>query len=125
MEKKKVVAKRSRDTEKVEKAVPKAESQVKGTLAVLALGGNQHLVREGTQVTVPRLSLKEGVKAKAKATVLEPVIKEGTVTYKIVEHLKGPKIVVMKFKAKSRYRKKRGFRASLSKVVVEKIELGK
>lgn len=99
------------------------ENKKKETLAVLALGGNQHLVREGTPLTVHRLPEEEGIKVKAKVTVIAPVIKEGTATYKVVEHLKGPKIVVLKFKAKSRYRKKRGFRASLTKVVVEKIEV--
>uniref|UniRef100_A0A831Z182 50S ribosomal protein L21 n=1 Tax=candidate division WWE3 bacterium TaxID=2053526 RepID=A0A831Z182_UNCKA len=109
MEKKKIISKKSEPT-------------VRETLAVLELGGSSHLVRKGTPLTVHRLPIKEGTRVKSKVTVLEPVLKEGTVTYKLVEHLKGPKIAVMKFKAKSRYRKKRGFRAQLSKIVVEKIE---
>ncbi|MDP1710793.1 MAG: 50S ribosomal protein L21 [candidate division WWE3 bacterium] len=122
MEKKKIVGKKVPVAKKAVKTVSKSKPIVGETLAVLELGGSQHLIKEGTQLTVHHLPIKEGVKAKAKVTVLEPTIREGTATYKIVEHLKGSKIVVMKYKAKSRYRKKRGFRASLSKVVVEKIE---
>jgi len=94
----------------------------KEKLAVLVLGGNQHLVREGSELLVNRLDLKDGKSAKAPATILEPVLGKGSVTYKVLEQEKGPKILVMKYKAKSRYRKKRGFRAQLTKIVVEKIE---
>lgn len=92
-----------------------------GKLAVLELGGRQHLVREGSELTVSHLDLKEGKSAKVPAVILQPSFGKGLVTYKLVEQKKGPKILIMKFKAKSRYRRKRGFRADLSKVVVEKI----
>lgn len=111
------------ENKKAVKTASAPKPQAKETLAVLALGGSQHLIREGTELTVHLLPVKEGVKTKAKVTVIEPSIKEGTATYKVMEHLKGPKVVVMKFKAKSRYRKKMGFRSSLSKIVVEKIEV--
>jgi large subunit ribosomal protein L21 len=39
----------------------------------------------------------------------------------IVEHFKGEKLRVSKFKAKARYRRTTGFRAYLTKVKVEKI----
>ncbi len=91
-------------------------------LAVLVLGGSQHLVREGSELTVNHLDLKDGKSAKAEVIILEPAFSKGSVTYKLLEQKKGKKILVMKYKAKSRYRKKRGFRAQLSKIVVEKIE---
>lgn len=92
-------------------------------LAVLNLGGRQYLVREGSEITVNHLDLKEGKSVKAEATIVEPDFGKGSVTYKLLEQKKGPKILVMKYKAKSRYRKKMGFRAQLSKIVVEKIEV--
>ena len=107
----------------VKAAKPKISDGKK--LAVLALGGSQHLVREGSELTVNHLEIKEGKSVKAEAIILEPNFGKGLVTYKLLEQKKGPKILVMKYKAKSRYRKKRGFRAQLSKIVVEKIEAGK
>ena len=92
-----------------------------GKLAVLKIGGSQHLVREGSELEVNRLLLKEGAKEKIEVTLLEPLFGKGTATIKLIEQKKGPKIVVMKYKAKSRYRRKRGFRPALSRVVVEKI----
>ena len=94
-----------------------------GKLAVLTLGGSQHLVREGSELTVNHLDLKDGKSAKAEAVILEPAFGKGSVTYKLLEQKKGLKIVVMKYKAKSRYRKKRGYRSKLSKILVEKIEV--
>ncbi len=78
-------------------------------------------VEEGTELTVHRLSLGEGKSAKVAATILRPAFGKGSVAYKILEQKKGPKVLVMKYKAKSRYRRKRGFRASLSKIRIEKI----
>ena len=106
---------------KPDRAAGKGEEK----LAVLALGGSQHLVREGSELTVHHLELKDGKSAKAEVIILEPAFGKGLITYKLLEQKKGPKILVMKYKAKSRYRKKRGFRAQLSKIVVEKIEIGK
>ena len=94
-------------------------------LAVLTIGGTQHLVTEGAHVTVPNLKIKEGEKNRVEVLLLVPSITEGTLTYKVLEHKKGPKVVSAKYKAKSRYRKRVGFRASLSDIVVEKIEAGK
>lgn len=105
---------------KVERSDPK---KVTEKLAVLELGGRQHLVREGSELTVNRLDLKDGKSTKAPALILQPSFGKGSVTYKLVEQKKGPKVLIMKFKAKSRYRRKRGFRAQLSKIVVERIEV--
>ncbi|MEX0587400.1 MAG: bL21 family ribosomal protein [Patescibacteria group bacterium] len=92
-------------------------------LAVLVLGGKQQLVREGSEILVNHLDLKEGKSAKAPAVILEPAPGQGSVTYKVLGQEKGPKILVMKYKAKSRYRRKRGYRSQLSRIVVEKIEV--
>ncbi|KRT67555.1 MAG: 50S ribosomal protein L21 [candidate division WWE3 bacterium CSP1-7] len=125
MESKKVNRTRSKIATPAEGGI-KAVKSVKadgGKLAVLTLGGSQHLVREGSELTVNHLDLKDGKSAKAEAVILEPAFGKGSVTYKLLEQKKGLKIVVMKYKAKSRYRKKRGYRSKLSKILVEKIEV--
>lgn len=92
-------------------------------LAVLGIAGSQYLVGEGTELEVNRLPLEEGKREKVAALVLKPKITEGSVTYKLLEHKKGPKLTIMKFRAKSRYRRKQGFRASLSRILVEEIKV--
>jgi large subunit ribosomal protein L21 len=120
MESKRKTVKAVESTKPVETVKPKTPAGEK--LAVLALSGSQYLVREGSELTVNHLELKDGKSVKAAAVILKPKFGNGSVTYKLLEQKKGPKILVMKYKAKSRYRKKRGFRAQLSKIVIEKIE---
>jgi len=119
------MAEKKTKTKPVRRAVRRKTKEKKVTvsdkLAVFELGGSQHLVREGTELEVHRVDLKEDGKAKAEALILRPKIVRGHVEYRLLEHKKGPKIDIMTYKAKARYRRKMGFRASLSKVVVEKI----
>jgi len=117
MEKKKIVVKPSI----IKSGKEKAGSE--GKLAVLEISGSQYLIREDSELKVNRLSLKEGKSVKVPATILKPVFGKGFVTYKLLEQKKGPKVLIMKYKAKSRYRRKRGFRADLSKIAVERIEV--
>lgn len=46
-----------------------------------------------------------------------------TVTAEVVKPAKGPKITIMKFKNKTRYRKRQGHRQPLTQVKVTKIDL--
>lgn len=53
-----------------------------------------------------------------KVTVGKPVIKGAKVTAKILGQEKGEKIEVRRFKSKVRYRRKTGFRASLTRLEI-------
>ena len=44
-----------------------------------------------------------------------------TVTAEVVENLRGPKIVIQKFKNKTGYKKRQGYRSALTKVKVTSI----
>lgn len=102
------------------------------TYAVVKTGGKQYLVKEGTMLTVDQLEVgKEGKKIEletllkfdeeGKAFKLgQPVLKE-KVTAEVIDNVKGDKIRIAKFKAKSRYRKVRGFRARLTKLKIIKV----
>jgi len=98
--------------------------------AVVKAGGKQHKVAVGDRFTVNRL---EGV---AGDTVALPVVllvdgdtvtsdaealAKITATGEIVEHGKGPKIKIHKFKNKTGYHKRQGHRQPLSEVVVTAI----
>lgn len=112
----------------VEKKVTKDKK-----FAVIKIGGGQEMVREGDLLEVPRLEGKEGNKFKVKDVLMvagsgklkigTPLVAGAEVTLKILEHSKGKKVEIRKFRAKSRYRRKTGHRQPITKVQVEKIVL--
>ena len=98
--------------------------------AVIKTGGKQYKVQEGDIIEIDRIVGKDGkftfeevllLVNDGKVTVGKPFITGEKVEGKILEDLKGIKIRVSKFKSKVRYRRTTGFRASLSKVRIEKI----
>jgi len=109
------------------------ESPKEGAYAVIATGGKQYIVSEGDVVTIEKLpgELKEGDKVVFDKVLLvddgkdtklgEPYISGAKVTGILAEEGKAKKVTVIKFKAKSRYFKKRGHRQPYMKVRVEKI----
>lgn len=74
----------------------------------------------GENVTLPALLLVDGSSVTSDAASLAGV----TVSAEVVEHTKGPKIEVLKYKNKSGYRKRQGHRQSLSQLRVTGIESG-
>ena len=58
-----------------------------------------------------------------KVSVGKPLVKGAKVTLKVLEHGKGDKIIVYKYKPKKNYRRKYGHRQPYSKVLVESIAL--
>ena len=99
--------------------------------AVIGTGGKQYLVSEGDIVDIDKIGLKENEKVTFENVLLlvnEEKIEIGKpslsvkITGKVIKEFKGDKIRVSKFKAKSRHRRTIGFRASLTKVQIEKIE---
>ena len=99
--------------------------------AVIKTGGKQYKVSEGDVIEIERLNSEKGDKvifdkvlllvSDDKIKIGKPFIEGEKVEGKLLENLKGDKIRVSKFKAKVRYRKTIGFRASVSKVRIEKL----
>lgn len=99
--------------------------------AVIRSGGKQYKISVGDVLELDKLNLDQGSDVvfddvlllvnEGKATVGKPGISGARVEAKLVENKKGEKIRVMKFKAKSRYRRTIGFRSQLSVVQIEKI----
>jgi large subunit ribosomal protein L21 len=52
----------------------------------------------------------------------KPVVEGAKAVLKVLEHGKGDKILVFKYKPKKKYRRTRGHRQPFSRVMVEKIE---
>lgn len=99
--------------------------------AIVKIGGNQYRVEEGSRITVEHLPQKEGETVKfeeillsvneEKTNVGKPYIKGASVTARVIKQGKGEKIDVRKFKAKTGYRRKCGFRSVITQLTIEKI----
>ncbi|GIW70005.1 MAG: hypothetical protein KatS3mg101_0752 [Patescibacteria group bacterium] len=97
--------------------------------AIIKIGPAQYKVHEGDNLTVRKQD--DGVSADVllysdgKEVVLgAPMVENAHVYLKVVEHKRGEKIAVSRFKSKSRYRKTKGYRDELTVLHVEKIEFG-
>ena len=99
--------------------------------AVIETGGKQYRVQEGDVVFLEKLKAESGSEVvfdKVLALSDEGTMSFGTpfltdtiVRAKILSHGKDKKIVVFKYKAKKRYRRKQGHRQPYTKVQIEKI----
>jgi large subunit ribosomal protein L21 len=99
--------------------------------AIVKTGGKQYRVEEGQTLLVERLPGDAGAKLD-----LEPLLFAGddtlfgnalgkvTVAAEVVEHLRGPKLRVNKFKPKRGYRRRMGHRQELTRIRVTKISKG-
>lgn len=97
--------------------------------AVVRITGKQYRVEEGKEILVDKVidPKKLGVEVLLvadgdKVSVGTPVLEKAKVEIKVVQEMeKGVKVEIYKFKAKSRYRRHTGFRAQLTRLLVEKI----
>lgn len=103
--------------------------------AIVSLQGKQHKVTEGEQIQVDRLEQVEADKFTSDQVLLlvdgdkievgQPLVGGASIEFRVVENLRGEKIRVAKYKSKSRYRKVRGHRQSLTSLEVVSIKAKK
>ncbi len=96
--------------------------------AIVDIAGQQFKVEEGKKIFVHRLEGENGAIVEfdkvlligdgEKTIIGEPVIKDAIVEGKILDHLKGDKVIVFKKKRKKGYRVKNGHRQYLTQVEV-------
>lgn len=101
------------------------------TYAVLATGGKQYRVKVGDRIAVERLAADAGtdvtfdqvllVGGAGETRIGTPVVDGASVTAHVDEHKRGDKIIVFKFKAKKRYRRRTGHRQSLTRLTITEI----
>lgn len=95
--------------------------------AVIKFQGHQYKVSEGQELLVDKLVGQSEpevllVADNDKVTVGKPTVKGAKVKVKVVAgEEKGEKLDIFKFKAKSRYRRKTGFRPVYTRLLIEKI----
>lgn len=100
-------------------------------LAVIRTGGKQYLVSPGETIQIEKITGDAGESVEfsdvlllgdeKQATVGSPYIKGAKVTGKIVDQVKGEKLIAFKYRPKDRYRRKVGHRQKYTKVKIEQI----
>ena len=98
--------------------------------AVVRAGGRQEKVEVGSIITVDRIAAD----AKNSVSLVPVLLVDGetvthdpkalakvTVTAEVLSDLRGPKITIHKFKNKTGYHKRQGFRAELTRLKVTEI----
>jgi len=98
--------------------------------AIVEIAGQQFKVAKDQKVFVHRLQNEEGSKVSfdnvlllddGKITIGAPAIKGAVVTAKVLNHLKGDKVIVFKKKRRKGYRVKNGHRQFLTEIQIESI----
>ncbi len=98
--------------------------------AVVRAGGRQEKVEVGTIVTMDRVKKQQSGKVVLPAVLLvdgdtittdAARLADVTVSAEILNDLRGPKIVIQKFKNKTGYKKRQGHRQDLTRVQVTEI----
>ena len=98
------------------------------TFAVIRTGGKQYKVQKGDTLKVEKLDSKEGSSVNFSDVLLYtdgkivevgiPIVSGVKVTGKILEHGKGDKVIIYKYKRRKRYAKKKGHRQPHTKVEI-------
>ncbi|MDX2007472.1 MAG: 50S ribosomal protein L21 [Meiothermus sp.] len=97
--------------------------------AIIKTGGKQYRAEAGAKLRVEKLELEPGQTVEFDALMLggeqtvvgSPTVPGAKVVAEVVEHGKGKKVIVAKFKAKIHYRRKRGHRQPYTDVVIKEI----
>ena len=100
--------------------------------AIIKTSGRQYKVEVGTAFEIDRVAAEAGEEivlndnvlmsqTKSQITLGEPTVPGAAVTLEVVEHYRGPKLIVFKMKRRKRSRVKKGHRQELTRVVVKGI----
>jgi len=98
--------------------------------AVIKTGGKQYKVAQDEVITIERVAVGADetlvfpalmAVEDGKVRFGQPLLQGFVVTGRVIEHLRGEKLRIAKFKAKARYRRVTGHRQELSKVIIETI----
>ncbi len=108
------------------------KKQTENMYAIVDIAGKQFKVEKDNFVYAPLLQEDEGaavsfdqvllVDNDGKVKVGAPTVKGASVSGKILEHVKGDKVIVFKKKRRKGYKKKNGHRQNFSKVLIEDIK---
>jgi len=98
-------------------------------IAVIETSGRQFLVQEGNKILINKTGKKEGEEILFDKVLLikdnalklgNPYVENAKVIGKVLRKIK-KKILIIKFKPKTRYRKKKGYKVYFDEILIEKI----
>ncbi len=102
--------------------------------AIIKTGGKQYRVSPGDVLDVEKLPLEVGSVAEfdqvlavsndGQLDVGAPTVSGARVLAQVQSHYKDRKIMVFKYKAKTRYRRKRGHRQNYTRLLIQDIQPG-
>jgi large subunit ribosomal protein L21 len=110
------------------------DSGGKKVYAIIKTGGHQYTVAPGDTLEVEKLEAEPGANIELDEVLLvgggdngitigTPLIDGAKVLARVVSQGKGQKLVVFKYKAKKRYRRKTGHRQNLTRIAITEINL--
>ena len=100
--------------------------------AVFKTGGKQYRVKPGDTLDVEKLSVAVdsiaefgevlAISNNGEVTFGSPIIEGARVLARVDSHYKDKKLMVFKYKAKTRYRRKKGHRQTYTRLVIQDIQ---
>lgn len=98
--------------------------------AIIQTGGKQYRVEPGMRLRVEKLPLEVGSTLEfeplfiggERLEVGAPTVQGAKVVAEVLGHGKGKKVLVMKFKAKVNYRRKKGHRQPYTEILIREIK---
>ncbi len=102
--------------------------------AVIATGGKQYTVKPGQKYKIEKIPGELGgnivfskesvllVKDGEEISIGTPYLEKATVEATIVQHGRGKKITIIKFKRRKKYRRKQGHRQDFTEIQITKIQ---
>ncbi len=101
-------------------------------LAIIKTGGKQYIVSPDKKIKIEKLDVEEGKEVKFSEVLLleknkkveigDPLVKNAKVIAKVIKQDKDKKVIIFKYKAKKRYKVKKGHRQPFTEVEILKIE---
>ena len=102
--------------------------------AIIKTGGKQYRVKQGDVLDVELLALDVGsiaefdevlaVSENGQVNFGSPTLSGAKVTAEVQSHYKDRKIIVFKYKSKTRYRRKQGHRQNYTRLLIQGIQSG-
>ncbi len=102
--------------------------------AIIKTGGKQYRVKPGDVLDVEKLSLEIGSVAEFEEVLAvsqdgqvnfgTPIVSGAKVMAEVQSHYKDRKIIVFKYKRKTRYRRKKGHRQTYTRLLIQGIQSG-
>ena len=116
------------------KSSPKKNSPQSGTYAIVEASGKQFWLQPERYYDLDRCNAKVNDVLTIEKVLLindgkdlklgKPYVKDAKVEVKVLEHRRGPKIIVYKMRPKKKTRRKNGHRQELTRVLVQSISIG-